>query len=673
MRNAMSLRVPMILRALVAAVVGVLTLAPSALAAPGISGTVGPPSAPTFGAVVTFSGTVTNTGTTADDHFTSVAIVDAASTGLAISSVSTVDALAIGQSAPFTVTARVTAAPGSQAQLRLRATGSTASPSVADPQVLIEGTPFVVQDAVVLTVSAQRKRGGVYEPCPAVDCTVSIQDSLNYTVKLENVSDVFATATISAPTPANTTNNAVVSTIPTTSVGLSPGTTQTYVREVSVNDTTEPGEIINFTATATYTAQAGSTTVTSEPARNSPGFLSATVVDPRLTVTNELTDANGASLLAGEQVQSTILVDNTGNANATSVVATIDLTNLRSPTDVRINGVLAETRATVNDNQLVVRIGSGANSIEGGTIAPSDSPIAISFNSVAAAVATESQTVRSDASVSFADGGISPQSASDELPLTPVAPAVTGTLGAPTTTIHGRTVTFSGTVTNAGATDAPDFTGVSFADVGSVGLTDVSVPAVGPLAAGATAPFTATATISGVPGTQARLRLRATGTTASAEVPDPEADIDGSEFAVEAAPVTDTVTPGGSPSATASPAPTTTVTPVAPTGLTLAATPKRDRRLPYIYKFTGKLGLPAGVTAAQGCFGKVTVRVKKGTKTISTRTVQLTSNCAYVSKGKFTQKHRLRRRGGTLKVLVRFLGNARLAKISARTRSVQYG
>lgn len=80
--------------AVVALVATTVIFAQPAAAALGISGTVGAPSATTFGKTVTFTRTVDNTGR-----------------------------------ANFTVTALITAAPTATAQLRLKVTGVTASPS----------------------------------------------------------------------------------------------------------------------------------------------------------------------------------------------------------------------------------------------------------------------------------------------------------------------------------------------------------------------------------------------------------------------------------------------------------------------------------------------------------------------------------------------------------------
>ena len=119
--------------------------------------------------------------------------------------------------------------------------------------------------------------------------------------------------------------------------------------------------------------------------------------------------------------------------------------------------------------------------------------------------------------------------------------------------------------------------------------------------------------------------------------------------------------------------PPVVIVPVAPAGLTALARPRRDRRIPYAFRVTGKLALPTGVAAAAGCTGQVSVRIKNGRKTISTRRAALRSDCTYSRRVSFTQKHRLRKRGGRLKVLVTFLGNPRLKELAAPVTSVRYG
>ena len=125
---------------------------------------------------------------------------------------------------------------------------------------------------------------------------------------------------------------------------------------------------------------------------------------------------------------------------------------------------------------------------------------------------------------------------------------------------------------------------------------------------------------------------------------------------------------------------------VAPVSLSSSVTPKRDRSRPYKFVTRGTLRLPAvlpficppGITVIQYCVpppkplvcvGSVTVKFKKGLATRSTRIVSLRSNCTYSSNVTF----RNRSTRGTLRVTVRFNGNAFLTARSATTKTVRAG
>jgi Ca2+-binding RTX toxin-like protein len=100
-------------------------------------------------------------------------------------------------------------------------------------------------------------------------------------------------------------------------------------------------------------------------------------------------------------------------------------------------------------------------------------------------------------------------------------------------------------------------------------------------------------------------------------------------------------------------------------------TPGRDRSQPYRFTTRGKVTVPRGVRKADGCAGKVQIRFKAASKTISTRRVNLRRNCTFSRSVTFGIKSRLK--PGRLKVEVRFLGNAVLLPKSARVRFVRAG
>ena len=123
-----------------------------------------------------------------------------------------------------------------------------------------------------------------------------------------------------------------------------------------------------------------------------------------------------------------------------------------------------------------------------------------------------------------------------------------------------------------------------------------------------------------------------------------------------------------------------------PKKVTASTTPKRDRKAPFRYTTKGTITpadqqCPANATStydcvpirrADACTGKVSVRFKRGSKTISTRRVNVNSQCRYTSRVTF-QRARFPKLPVKLKVSVRFLGNNVLLPRSAPTRFVRAG
>lgn len=110
---------------------------------------------------------------------------------------------------------------------------------------------------------------------------------------------------------------------------------------------------------------------------------------------------------------------------------------------------------------------------------------------------------------------------------------------------------------------------------------------------------------------------------------------------------------------------TVTVPRFTPVKLTIATTPKKDTTSPYRFTTAGKLVLPPTVTRTQGCQGIVTVQIKAGTKTISTRRAKVSKTCTYRSRVSFTLPRRLNPK--TLRIQAVFAGNPTLdRKVSPR-------
>jgi Ca2+-binding RTX toxin-like protein len=106
-----------------------------------------------------------------------------------------------------------------------------------------------------------------------------------------------------------------------------------------------------------------------------------------------------------------------------------------------------------------------------------------------------------------------------------------------------------------------------------------------------------------------------------------------------------------------------------PAKVSSKTTPTRDRKAPFKFKTTGSITLPSGVSAAAGCKGAVGVIFKAGAKTISSRTAHLSKTCKFSRKVTFRIPRRLHPK--TLKVEVRFRGNAVMSARSAKSRHVK--
>jgi sugar lactone lactonase YvrE len=98
-----------------------------------------------------------------------------------------------------------------------------------------------------------------------------------------------------------------------------------------------------------------------------------------------------------------------------------------------------------------------------------------------------------------------------------------------------------------------------------------------------------------------------------------------------------------------------------PLGLVLRVTPHRDRRRPYRFKVSGRLGRPAGVSAATGCRGRVDVRLGS-----TRRAVALRRDCSFGVTLRGSRR-------GSVRVRATFTGNATLAPLAARSVRVRAG
>lgn len=138
----------------------------------------------------------------------------------------------------------------------------------------------------------------------------------------------------------------------------------------------------------------------------------------------------------------------------------------------------------------------------------------------------------------------------------------------------------------------------------------------------------------------------------------------------ESAPATVSVTVGAGPPGAGPGGSTPVVGKVVPLGLSITAKPKRDRKLPYVFRFSGKLKPATG----KACSGKVVLTVKRGTKRVARKRVTLSSACAWKATVRFKNRKKLgKRRGGTLKAKARYGGNTVMTAKSSKTIKVRWG
>jgi hypothetical protein len=108
-----------------------------------------------------------------------------------------------------------------------------------------------------------------------------------------------------------------------------------------------------------------------------------------------------------------------------------------------------------------------------------------------------------------------------------------------------------------------------------------------------------------------------------------------------------------------------------PAGITGAVTPARDLRAPFRFRTSGRLRLPANVSQAQACGeGQVSIQIKAGAKTISTRRAELSRTCTFSSTVTFRDRRRFTR-AGRLRFTIRFTGNEVLTRTAAVARNVR--
>jgi len=107
------------------------------------------------------------------------------------------------------------------------------------------------------------------------------------------------------------------------------------------------------------------------------------------------------------------------------------------------------------------------------------------------------------------------------------------------------------------------------------------------------------------------------------------------------------------------------------TSLTLNAKPRRDRRPPFTFTFSGRVRIPGGVSAAAVCGGRVRLVLKKGRTTVARGNANVSKGCTYRRRIAIRGTKRTGRRRARLRVTARFGGNASLSSSAGRSTTVR--
>jgi hypothetical protein len=112
-----------------------------------------------------------------------------------------------------------------------------------------------------------------------------------------------------------------------------------------------------------------------------------------------------------------------------------------------------------------------------------------------------------------------------------------------------------------------------------------------------------------------------------------------------------------------------TVRRFSPKNILLSLRPSRDRKSPYAFRLTGKVNRPAAVSPSQACVGTVSLVARRGSRTISTHRVSVsTRTCEFRSTFKWRKRPTSR-----VRFQAKFGGSETLSKASSRTRTARLG
>ncbi|MGH2867212.1 MAG: hypothetical protein ACRDNK_06530 [Solirubrobacteraceae bacterium] len=105
--------------------------------------------------------------------------------------------------------------------------------------------------------------------------------------------------------------------------------------------------------------------------------------------------------------------------------------------------------------------------------------------------------------------------------------------------------------------------------------------------------------------------------------------------------------------------------------LTDSVAPRHDRHAPYVYRISGRLLIPSGVSGSKACKGHVSLVVRKGKHKVLSRRLKVNGRCRYGGKASFSA--RKLHGHGKLRFTLRFGGNAVLASRSGKAITVSFG
>jgi hypothetical protein len=114
-----------------------------------------------------------------------------------------------------------------------------------------------------------------------------------------------------------------------------------------------------------------------------------------------------------------------------------------------------------------------------------------------------------------------------------------------------------------------------------------------------------------------------------------------------------------------------TSAPRKPLSFGVAVKPRADLTAPFTFRVTGRLGLPAGLSAAVGCKGRVTLLAAVGKATAGRARARVGKRCGYSLRVTF--KSRGLPSHGSAHLVVAFGGTPVLAKSKSRPVVVKFG